>query len=324
MTQPRPLRILLADDDPISSSILERRVRSWGFDPVHAANGTEAWARLKERETRLAIVDWEMPDADGPELCRRVRAAGKPNYTYIILLTSRNENADIIAGLNAGADDYMTKPLRVEELQARLQAGRRIVDLEDRLLDSQKKLYEMATRDALTGVWNRRTIIQFLGDELAHARRKGTATGLIMIDADHFKAINDTYGHQAGDKALSVLAGRLEGAVRPYDRVGRYGGDEFLIVLPDCAAADMERIAERLRRNCSRKPARFRGAALGLTLSIGCASSTGRSRLTADRLILAGDQALYEAKKRGRDGVVCSAPAVRVKKTGGRHAGPKK
>lgn len=320
----RPRRVLIADDDPISIRILDRYLRKWGFDSVPAVNGTEAWERLTDKETRLAILDWEMPGADGPELCRRVRAEGKPNYTYIILLTARDEPGDIIAGLNAGADDYMTKPLRFQELRARLQTGRRIVELEDKLLDSQKKLYELASKDGLTGLWNRRTIIQFLEEELVHGRRVGTATSVIMIDVDRFKSINDTCGHQAGDSVLATLAARLAKRVRPYDRIGRYGGDEFLLVLPDCAALDAGRIAERLRHDCIRKPARLKGLPLGFTLSIGCSSSTGMIRPTADRLIHAGDQALYEAKRMGRDRVVIAAPARRAKTTGERHARPKK
>jgi diguanylate cyclase (GGDEF)-like protein len=265
-----------------------------------------------------------MPGADGPELCRRVRAEGKTNYTYIILLTARSAPGDIIAGLSAGADDYMTKPLQFQELRARLQTARRIVELEDKLLDSQKRLYELAIKDGLTRLWNRRTVIQFLEDELARGRRIGTTTSVIMIDVDHFKAINDTCGHQAGDAVLATLAARLAKRVRPYDRIGRYGGDEFLIVLPDCAAPDGVRIAERLRNHGIRKAARLKGVSLGFTISIGCASSAGMARATAERLIHAGDQALYEAKRLGRDCVVSAAPARAAKTKGGRHARPKR
>jgi two-component system cell cycle response regulator len=320
----RRLRVLLADDDPVSRRILDLYVRKWGFDPVHAVNGTEAWEQLMDRDTRLAILDWEMPGAEGPELCRRVRLEPKPRYTYIILLTSRDAQDDIIEGLSAGADDYMTKPLQFPELKARLQAGQRIVELEDKLLDSQKRLYDLATKDGLTGLWNRRTILQFLENELAQGRRAGTATGVIMIDVDHFKSINDTCGHQAGDKVLSTLASRLSERVRPYDRIGRYGGDEILIVLPACIPADAERIAERLRRECIRKPARAKGVSMGFTLSIGCTSSTGFAHPSADRLIQAGDKALYEAKRLGRDRVVSAVPARAAKPIGGRHARPKK
>ena len=301
-----PLCVLVADDDPISRSILLKHVQSWGFGVASATNGSDAWTLLKDPETRIAILDWEMPGANGPDLCSRIRAESKVKYTYIFLLTSRDDPSDIIAGLEAGADDYMTKPVKFPELRARLRTGRRIVELEDKLLDSQKRLYELATRDGLTRLWNRRTIIQFLDGDLAHGHRQSQPTSVIMIDVDHFKSINDTCGHLAGDKVLMTLARRLESRVRPYDRIGRYGGDEILIVLPDCGLADAAKIAERLRRECVRKPASLRGQPFAFTLSIGCASSEAMARPTSDRMIHSGDQALYEAKRLGRNRVVVS------------------
>jgi two-component system cell cycle response regulator len=301
---PPSVRLLIADDDPISSGILLRTVRHWGFETMPASDGAEAWRLLQDPGIRLAILDWEMPEANGPDLCRRIRDNPKKLYTYIILLTSRDNQEDIIAGLEAGADDYMTKPVKLQELRARLQTGRRVIDLEDKLLDNQKRLYDLATKDGLTKLWNRRTILQFLSDELAYAERTDAPASAIMIDVDHFKTINDTCGHQAGDKVLVTLARRLKQHVRPYDRIGRYGGDEILIVLPNCGAKDAVIIAERLRKGCIRKPARHYGRPLGFTLSIGVASTEGCRNPTVDRLIQAGDQALYEAKRMGRDRVV--------------------
>jgi diguanylate cyclase (GGDEF)-like protein len=301
---PPSLRLLIADDDPISGGILLRTVHNWGFETVRASDGAEAWQRLLDPEIRLAILDWEMPEANGPDLCRRIRENPKKLYTYIILLTSRDNPEDIIAGLGAGADDYMTKPVKLLELRARLQTGRRVIDLEDKLLDHQKRLYELATKDGLTKLWNRRTILQFLSDELAHAERTNLPASAIMIDVDHFKTINDTWGHQAGDKVLITLARRLKRQVRPYDRIGRYGGDEILMVLPHCDVKDTAIIAERIRKACAREPVRWEGRPLDFTVSIGVASTEGRRRPTVDRLIQAGDQALYEAKRMGRDRVV--------------------
>jgi two-component system, cell cycle response regulator len=320
----RQHRILIADDDPVSSRILDRSVREWGFKAIHAANGSAAWSILKDDRTRLALLDWEMPEADGPELCRRIRAEAKANYTYIILLTARDDPRDIVAGLKAGADDYMTKPLKFQELRARLQTGQRIVELEDKLLEAQKRLYDLAAKDGLTGLWNRRTIIQFLDNALAHGQRASTPTSIIMIDVDHFKSINDTCGHQAGDKVLTVLSSRLDHSVRPYDRIGRYGGDEILVVLPDCSLESAAAIAGRLRLRCIRKPAQFARASIGFTLSLGCASSEGIAHPSADRLILAGDQALYEAKRLGRDQIIAAAPAGTKKNKGKSHVRPEK
>jgi two-component system cell cycle response regulator len=321
---PGTLRVLIADDDPVSRRILNQYVRQWGFEPVQAVNGTEAWAPLEDPATRLALLDWEMPGADGPALCRRLRAEAKPKYTYIILLTARDDPGDIIEGLRAGADDNMTKPNKIQELRARLQTGRRIVELEDKLLDSQKRLYDLATKDGLTGLWNRRTIIQFLDDEVAQGGRTNRPTSVIMIDIDDFKAVNDSCGHQAGDKILSTLAARLGRCVRPYDRVGRYGGDEILVVLPNCGAAAAFGVAERLRRACVRKPARHKNRPLGFTISIGCACSEGLARPSSDRLIHAGDQALYEAKRLGRDRVIAAEPAPGASRKRARHARPTK
>ncbi len=311
-------RILIADDDPVSSRILTKSIESWDLEAVAARNGREAWQALQTSGIRLALLDWEMPEADGLELCRRVRAAGGKRYIYIILLTSRDRSEDVIAGLEAGADDYMVKPVKFEELRARLQAGRRIIELEDKLLQSQKRLFELATKDGLTRLWNRRTILQFLEEELSYGERAGTPTSLIMMDVDNFKTINDTCGHQAGDKVLSALAKRLQKQVRPYDRIGRYGGDEILIVLPNCGLDAAAGIAERLRREAIRKPAKLRGQALGFTVSLGVSSTENRARTTADKIISAGDLALYEAKRLGRDRVVRSEPGPSRKKSSNR------
>jgi diguanylate cyclase (GGDEF)-like protein len=298
-----------------------KSLESWGLETVSTRNGGEAWRALQDPKIRMALLDWEMPEADGPELCRRVRAAAGKRYTYIILLTSRDKSEDIIAGLEAGADDYMVKPIKLQELKARLQTAHRIIELEDKLLQSQKRLFELATKDGLTKLWNRRTILQFLEEELAQGEREGQPTSLIMLDVDNFKTINDTCGHQAGDKVLAALASRLQKQVRPYDRIGRYGGDEILIVLPNCRLSHTAGIAERLRRDCIRKPAKFNGQALGFTLSIGVSSSENRTRPTADRLIQAGDLALYEAKRLGRDRVVRSEPGPPRRKGISRGAG---
>jgi two-component system cell cycle response regulator len=315
---PAPPRVLIADDDPVSNRIMTKTLESWGLDAVSARNGAEAWKGLQDPHVRLALLDWEMPEVDGPEVCRRVRAAAGKRYTYIILLTSRDKNEDIITGLEAGADDYMVKPVKLQELKARMQTGRRIIELEDKLLQSQKRLYDLATKDSLTKLWNRRTILQFLEDELALGRRTGSPISLIMIDADNFKTINDTCGHQAGDKVLVAIASRLQKQVRPYDRIGRYGGDEILIVLPNCSLADAAGIAERLRLECVRKPALFNRQPLGFTLSLGVASSENRARPTADRIIQTCDLALYQAKRLGRNRVVRFEPGPLRRKKGAR------
>ncbi len=300
--------LLIAEDDPISSRILEKNLRSWGYETIVARNGNQAWEALRGPTTRLALLDWMMPGAEGPELCRRIRALNKPGYTYIILLTSRDSIQDIIDGLEAGADDFMTKPVNFAELRARLQTGGRIIALEDKLLDSQKRLFELATRDSLTGIWNRATILRFLSDEMAHCRRGGDySLSTILIDVDYFKKINDTYGHQIGDKVLSRVTACLEKHIRPYDKVGRYGGDEFLIVLPNCSLYHVAVVAERLRSAVEKQKIRVEGGSLNLSLSLGCASSECFRRPAGERMIKESDRALYKAKQEGRNRVgLCS------------------
>ena len=296
--------ILVADDDPISSRILEKSLADWDFRVVKARSGPAAWAAIQKPEVRIAVLDWMMPGVDGAEICRRTRDQARDRYVYIILLTSKSLPRDIIAGIQAGADDYMTKPVTLQELQARLQAGRRIIELEDSLLAIQNRLTELATRDGLTGLWNRAAILRFLKEELEHGLRQSYPTSVIMLDVDRFKRINDRAGHQKGDEALKSAARALLASVRPYDKVGRYGGDEFLVVLPNCGLLEVARVAERIRLAAARPP-RKKGIPPS-TLSLGCTSSECFVRPDVDGMILTSDKALYEAKREGRNRVSLS------------------
>jgi two-component system cell cycle response regulator len=295
--------ILIAEDDLVSSRILEKNLRTWGYETTVAVNGTQAWEALRAPNTRLALLDWMMPGAEGPELCRRIRALNKPSYTYIILLTSRDGAQDIIEGLEAGADDFMTKPVNFSELKARLQTAGRIIALEDKLLETQRRLFELATRDSLTGIWNRATILRFLAEEMDHGARENYPVSTILIDVDFFKKVNDTCGHPIGDKLLGRVSVCLEKNVRPYDKVGRYGGDEFLIVLPNCSLFQVSMVAERIRTSCSKMKVRTAGNKVNPTLSLGCASSECFRRPGVNRMIKESDRALYRAKSAGRDRV---------------------
>ena len=295
-----PLRVLVVDDDPIQRRQLEVTLGRWGYDVRTARDGLEALRLMDEQgPIQLVVADWMMPEMDGIELCRRIRGdAGHP-YVYVILLTARDHRDDIVTGLDAGADDYLTKPIHHGELQARIVAGKRIVDLQSRLLAAQEQLQIEATHDALTGLWNRRAILENLERELVRSGRQGTAITVVMADLDHFKHINDTHGHPIGDAALREVALRLGGATRPYDFVGRYGGEEFLIVAPGLERSGAIELAERIRNRIEVTPFATSGPSLSVTLSLGVVSLHGGAEV--GRVLAAADAALYEAKAAGRN-----------------------
>ena len=251
---------------------------------------------------RLAILDWMMPGMDGTEICRRVRREGREPYTYIILLTALSGEENLCAGMDAGADDYLTKPFRVNELRVRLRAGRRIVDLQDELIAARDALSIKASHDPLTGLWNHEEIICALQRELARARRGPEPVGAIMADIDHFKLVNDGFGHMAGDAVLRAVSAKMTERMRRYDAVGRYGGEEFLIVLPGCGAKDAAALAERLRQGICDSPLLTPEGLIPVTISLGVSASSG-GEADAGALIRAADQALYRAKENGRNRV---------------------
>jgi diguanylate cyclase (GGDEF)-like protein len=245
-----------------------------------------------------------MPGMDGVEICRRIRSAGREPYIYILLLTARNESQDLIEGMDAGADDYLTKPFNAHELRVRIRAGRRILDLQEELLQAREALREQATHDALTGLLNRAAILAKLDDELARSARDGRPVSVLMMDLDRFKAVNDTHGHLAGDAVLREAASRLKSAARRYDSVGRYGGEEFLVVLPGCDAAAAAAQAERLREVMAGTPFRADSRPFAITCSIGLACT---SDCAPEFLVRDADDALYQAKGQGRNCVIVHA-----------------
>jgi diguanylate cyclase (GGDEF)-like protein len=295
------VKILVADDDAVSRRLLEVTLKKWGYDVVVADDGDKAWEVLQREDApQLAILDWVMPGMDGPEICREVRTFGDQRYIYLLLLTAKSEKEDLVKGMEAGADDFLTKPFDVQELRTRLRAGTRILDL-------QETLRVQATHDSLTGLWNHAATLDFLRRELNRGERQGTPVTVVMADIDHFKQINDTHGHLTGDVVLREVAHRLSSAVRAYDVTGRFGGEEFLLVFPGCAVRNAVDRAEQLRACVNREPVETPEGPISVTLSLGVAGSEAARATDPDSLLRAADAALYRAKNGGRDRVEVAA-----------------
>jgi diguanylate cyclase (GGDEF)-like protein len=257
---------------------------------------------------RLAIVDWMMPGLDGAEVCRRVRARGVEPYTYLLLLTSRSEKQDIVGGLDAGADDYIIKPFDPPELRMRLRAGERILDLQQQLIEAREQLRDRAMNDSLTGIWNRGAVLESLHRELVRAQRERGHVGLVMVDVDRFKSINDAFGHAAGDAVLCEVTSRIKRSLRPYDSIGRMGGEEFLIIVPGCNALNAFSQAERFRNVIAREPVATPDGSIAVTVSMGVAVAEHGELVSPESLMRSADLALYRAKRAGRNRVEAAIP----------------
>lgn len=300
------MNVLIAEDNIISCKALEKNLQDWGYKVLVTKNGEEAWEIIKNGGIRLAILDWGMPKMDGLELCHKIRNEYQPKeekYIYIILLTGRDLEADVITGLSAGADDYVTKPFSYMELKVRIQNGERIIALQDIVL-------QKANTDSLTQLWNRKKILEILEEELNRNFRDNKPVGIIMLDIDNFKTINDTYGHLIGDKIIVEVVSRLKKEIRSYDKIGRYGGDELLLVLPGLGRKDAKNIAERLRQSVCDEKIQTEAGALNTTISLGVSISDNTSTPSTKNVIEESDLALYIAKKRGRNTTVVSEPGM--------------
>jgi two-component system, cell cycle response regulator len=295
------MRVLLADDSGTSRILLRSALQRWGYQVVLAEDGAEALDILSQPDAPpMAILDWVMPEMTGPEVCRRIRQTHRDLYTYILLLTSKHTKNETVEGLGAGADDYIVKPFDELELEVRLRCGKRIVDLQMDLLQAREELRERANKDLLTLLPNRSAIVTTLEHEFARSYRDGRSVGIILLDIDHFKKINDTYGHFAGDEVLRETAHRLKHNMRPYDQVGRYGGEEFLVVLPNCDLEQASAQAERMRKRLNEQPMKIEGSEIAVSASFGVTISDGSER-SPDLLVRVADEALYQAKAGGRN-----------------------
>jgi two-component system, cell cycle response regulator len=297
-------RVLVAEDDTMFRRILQSWLENWGYKVTVAGDGERAWKILQQDfPPQLLILDWVMPGINGLELCRMVRDRNQSPYQYVLLATARDAKQDLVRGLEAGADDYLTKPFERSELQARLRACNRILTLQDSQIRAQEQLRFQATHDQLTGVLNRAEIIETLRRELQRASESSTTLGVLMLDIDHFKNINDTYGHITGDSVLKQVTQRISGSVRGYDLVGRYGGEEFVVVMPECTREQIDQNAERVRAAVDNGPIVVDESQIPVTVSIGAAVSPNAST-TDSQILAAADRALYRAKEIGRNRMV--------------------
>jgi len=309
------VKILVAEDDPVSRRLLEVTLGKWGYEVVTCADGQAAWDALKAPDApQLVILDWMMPRLDGLQVCKNVRnPAERPAepYVYIILLTAKSQKTDMVTGLEAGADDYLTKPFDAQELRMRLRAGRRILDLLDELVRAREIMREQSRKDSLTQLCTRATVLELLKHELDRSQRtsmdRDAPVSVILADLDHFKHINDTYGHLAGDVVLREAARRMRDAVRPYDSIGRYGGEEFLLVLSNCDTIGAVALAERLLQAVRKDTIVLAEDTVSVTLSAGVATSGVMQ--DPETLVGAADAALYRAKRGGRNRVEVATDA---------------
>jgi two-component system, cell cycle response regulator len=306
------MQVLIADDSPVSRRVLGAKLVQWGYETIVVDNGDAAWEVLASPNSpRLAIIDWRMPGIDGTEICRRLRVRESLRYTFVLLMTSCTLPNSVVEGLKAGADDFVRKPFDPAELEQRLRTGRRIVELQDRLLAAQESLRMQATHDSLTGLWNRAEILRTFDREWDRMRRQRSAIGAMMIDVDFFKQVNDEHGHQAGDDVLREMGRQLPQSVRSYDQVGRVGGEEFLVVLPNATIRNVLAIGERARYRIEQHPIVIGDRSIHVTVSVGAASSSEMID-SPKELIQRADQALYAAKRGGRNRVASSADVVAI------------
>ena len=302
------MRTLIADDDRIITAVLSTTLTKMGMDVTVAHDGDVAWQALNSMQPPgLAILDWMMPNLDGPELCRRIRSSPRLAGTYVILVTARDSREDLVSGLDAGADDYMVKPLNMAELQARVKVGVRVAKLQQNLTQNNKDLRStrdplalLASTDVLTGVYTRRWWYDLAAKEFSRGRRYGRTFSLLMLDLDWFKQINDTFGHETGDRMLNQFGEMLRVTCRQSDLIGRIGGEEFAVLVPETSAEAAQNLATRLTENCRSIliPAEAGDAR--------CSCSVGVTEVRADderldAVLTRADQALYAAKRAGRN-----------------------
>lgn len=294
-------KVLVADDSPVSRKLVESTLCSKQYPLLLAQSGQEALALFAQHKPAVVITDWMMPDLSGLELCQKIRADSRKSYTYIILLTSISEKDSLVQGLAAGADDYLTKPFNPDELLARVGVGKRIIDLQRKIEAQNRLLEELALTDPLTGLPNRRAVQDHATMQLNSAARHGFPYWVAMADLDHFKRVNDTFGHEAGDFVLKRFAEILKANTRASDICGRMGGEEFILVMTYAGKENMQLVVERIRRQFEAEKFCFGGHPVTVTASFGIAGFDGQERPDFNEIVTRADAALYSAKRAGRN-----------------------
>jgi len=286
--------------------MLSAITKSWGYEVTLVEDGAQAWQLMQQDDApSLLLLDWEMPNMNGIEVCERVISQSPENPPYIVLLTSRTGSDAIVEGLSKGASDYLAKPFDREELKVRLQVGKRLIEMQQKLNSTLQELTDLASKDALTGLLNRRTIMEALPKEIKRIERQEQVLCIGMCDIDHFKRINDTYGHLAGDEVLKEVTHRMTETLREYDLLGRYGGEEFLIITPVDTTTNSMMVYQRICEAVSGQPIEIEGASITVTISCGVTSyRPEHDNHDIFKVIGRADDALYQAKHAGRNQVV--------------------
>jgi two-component system, cell cycle response regulator len=295
------IKILVADDSPVYRKLVEQTLQPDQYSILFANGGRNALELFNRHQPALVIADWNMPDLSGIEVCRQIRASAKDSSTYVIIATSASEKDKVVEGLEAGADDYLTKPFHPKELLARVEVGRRLIELQQQIESQNRILKDLALTDALTGLPNRRAVEDWAKGQLSAAVRHGFSLWVVIADLDNFKVINDTHGHDAGDTVLREFAGILKKRIRNSDICGRTGGEEFIMIFTHAEECNVGIVVARILRELREHEFSFGGKPVQVTASFGIAGFQGKGMPDFAKLVSQADAALYAAKRGGRN-----------------------
>ncbi len=297
--------ILIIEDDKDSRELLKIYLKKWNYNIFEALDPDIAINKITEHNIQLALIDWVLDEVSGLEICNTIRKKLKDKYIYIIMITGKKTKDDVVEALREGADDYLIKPFNFEELRVRIEAGERIINYQNHLKNNYIKLYEASLIDTLTKIYNRKTILDKLNSEFQRAKRLNNNLSVIMCDIDYFKKINDSYGHIIGDKILENIGEILKTNLRLYDSAGRYGGEEFLLILPDTDTNTAYKVADRIKKYLENNHLKVGKFSIPVTMSFGISSSSGKKSIS--ELIDNADKQLYKAKRAGRNRIILAS-----------------